>query len=138
VSARAIRRPDGDATEHRITSLVGNEFAITQSDDGRRVAIEIVGHQRFEAVRDNGRVVRCSFRFAKVTYFDLDGDGFVDAFADVGQRRACVLRNKQFVDVAWTTDFVRGIASAADGTREYVFREGRWEKRDPAEKRVAP
>jgi hypothetical protein len=128
VNAIAIRRSDANATEYQITSLLGNEFGITQSDDGSRLAIEIVGHQKFEAFRERGRVVRCAFRFANVAYFDLDGNGCVDAFADQGKRRAGVFHDNKFVDVAWSTDLETGAALSADGKARYGFQEGRWEQ----------
>ena len=143
--AEVLRRADANFKSTRYT--LATEFdmvRVSERDENRGIGVEVVQsdeeapkYMSVEARKDkNGKVDQFKVDLKDVKYFDLDGDGMIDAFYDNrgDKGRPMIIFEGRFVQV----ENSRGFGGTPKGQKprewgrgrkaEYVFAKGVWNK----------
>ena len=117
---------------HRIAlKHIPGEVLVVEREDGQGLWIY---HARYGSLDikldENGQPVEHSAAFGSMKYWDLNGDGTIDARYDGDKNAAAIWIDDAWVHVRHTKDgFQSRTKLSDDGEREYNFRNGRWAAR---------
>lgn len=118
----------GNVTNYPI-ALENNNLAVFEVDDNLGLNIHVRGLAELSIGKDmQGQAESFTIGIGAVRYFDLNGDGYLDARYDGNTEASEIFYEGQYVAVKRTKDgFKLRKKSSADGKTNYVFAEGKWQ-----------
>jgi YD repeat-containing protein len=124
--------PGGNVSSYRLP-LESGEVTVNQDDEHRLTSVRLPDGSEFEATVDkNGKPTGRRLIMGDAVYFDLDGNGTIDALYEPrggGDRRPFIVFEGRYVEVEDHKNAFDGRRKWAPGRNvEYVFEGGRWRK----------
>ena len=128
VVVKRIRFGNGNATNYRLP-LEHDELFATEIDGNQGFSVGRFGIGSID-VRKNerGRASSYTVALGKIRYYDLNGDGYIDAMYDRTKSRSKIILDGRFVDVRNSkSGFHRSFpVKSLDGRTVYVFEGNAW------------
>ncbi len=121
-----------NVVNHRVPlKHVAGEVLVVERQDGTGLWMYHAKYGSFEAKTDGeGNPTEHSVAFGKMKYWDLNGDGTIDARFESGSNDAAIWIDESWLKVRDTKDgFSSREKRGEDFQRVYVFQDGRWAAR---------
>ncbi len=117
----------GNVTNYPI-ALENHSLNVFELDDNLGLNIHIRQFGEFSLAKDlQGNPESFTVALGAIRYFDLNGDGYIDARYDGTKEISEIFLDGRYVPVQSSKDgFKTRTRMSADGKIEYVFSEGRW------------
>jgi len=117
----------GNATNYPI-ELENHSLNIFELDDNLGVNIHIRQYGEFSMAKDlQGKPESFTVALGPVRYFDLNGDGYIDARYDGNKEISEIFFEGRYLAVKTTREGVKSSTRiSVDGKTEYVFTGGKW------------
>jgi hypothetical protein len=117
----------GNVTNYAIP-LENHNLNIFELDDNLGVNIHIRQYGEFSLAKDlQGKPESFTIGLGAIRYFDLNGDGYIDARYDGIKEVSEIFFQGQYLPVQGSKDgFKTRIRTSGDGKTEYVFSGGQW------------
>ena len=117
----------GNVTNYPIP-LENHSLSIFELDDNLGVNIHIRQYGEFSLAKDlQGNPESFTIALGAIRYFDLNGDGYIDARYDGTQELSEIFYKGQYLPVQSSKDgFKTRTRMSEDGKTQYVFSGGQW------------
>jgi hypothetical protein len=117
----------GNVTNYTIP-LENHSLNVFELDDNLGINIHIRQYGEFSLAKDlQGKPESFTIGLGAIRYFDLNGDGYIDARYDGTKEISEIFLNGQYVPVKSSKDgFKTRTRMSADGKIQYVFSGGQW------------
>jgi hypothetical protein len=117
----------GNATHYPI-KLEHHSLNVFELDDNLGVNIHIRNYGEFSLAKDlKGKPESYTVALGPVRYFDLNGDGYIDARYDGHKEVNEIFYNGQYLAVQTTKTGVDSpTRTSLDGKTQYIFSSGKW------------
>jgi hypothetical protein len=122
--------------------LEGNELRMTESDDGRKVSVQLgtnfykpgrdptkqVEYAEIEVTKDEkGKASKVRVKIGEMMHWDLNADGVFDGVFDRVAKQARIVLDGKYVDVEYAlSGFSTRSARSPDHSIDYYFEGSQW------------
>ena len=119
----------GNVTNYPI-ALENHNLAVFEVDDNLGLNIHVRGLAELSIGKDmQGQPESFTVAIGAVRYFDLNGDGYIDARYDAKNEESEIFFEGHYVAVNRTKDgFKLRKKTSVDGKTQYVFSDSQWQK----------
>ncbi len=118
-----------NVVSHRVTlKHMKGDVLVVEREDGTGLSMEQAGTASLEVRTDgDGKPIEFSVVLGPMMYWDLNGDGTIDARYNKATRKPAIWIEDKWLEVQNTKDgFSSREKRSADGTARYAFQDGHW------------